>query len=341
MNLQIRSVVLIFSVALLFCSLFLVSGTGSVHSSSPDEIFRENGMVLGVSEVATGKIRGGSNYVSNFPESKTILDKENQIIIPQKKIDAVEIAIPANSNGVVIDNDSEKLLFTKNQEEVVPIASLTKLMTALVFLDHNPGWDTLYELKNSDRVNGGKIYLYRGDKVRIKDLFHLSLVSSANTATKALVNSTILTEEEFIAEMNKKAKELGLNNTSFVDPIGLSNYNLSTAWEVAMLVRFAMQNKDIAEASLTKEYSFETVQGVKKTVYSTDQLLDVFPRNGIKILGGKTGYTISAGYCFAGVFTNSEGKTLVSAVLGTNTIGERFKETKKIIEWAYENYNWK
>lgn len=260
--------------------------------------------------------------------------------IPQKTTEAKAPRINHGS-AAVMDSQSGKIIFSKDANKQKSIASITKLATALVFLDNNPGWETEYEIKYSDRVNGGKIYLFNGEKVRIKDLFYLSLVGSANTATLALVNSTKLSKEEFVDAMNKKVKGLNLKNTNFVDPAGLSYLNRSTAHEVAKLAKAAFKNENISKAVLSDEYSFTTIGGRKKTVYNTDSLLKSFPINDIMLLGGKTGYTDAAGYCFVGKFENENNQEIFAVILGGENDDYRFQKTKELVEWTYDNFVWK
>ena len=271
-----------------------------------------------------------------LPENKEI----EKIVVPKKITDIKE---PFINQGfaIVMDDESGKIIFSKDANKKKAIASITKLATALVFLDNNPGWDIEYEIKYSDRVNGGKIYLFSGEKVKVKDLFYLSLVGSANTATLALVNSTGLSKSEFVKAMNKKAKELNLKNTNFVDPIGLSYLNQSTAYEVAKLAKTALANNDISRAVLSEKYSFTTAGNREKIVYNTDSLLKSFPVNDIVLLGGKTGYTDTAGYCFVGKFKNENNQEIFAVILGGEDNNYRFQKTKELVEWTYNNFSWR
>jgi D-alanyl-D-alanine carboxypeptidase len=274
---------------------------------------------------------------SSLPESVNV---ENIEATKPVKIANTEPFILTARYGVAIASESNEVLFEQAGNEQTSIASITKLATALVFLDLNPGWDKIYEIKTTDRVEGGKIYLFNGDKVRIKDLFYLSLVASDNSATQALVNSTGLSETEFVNRMNMKVKELGLINTDFVDPIGLNFNNISTAKEIALLAKTALDKKEISEATIVRNYELKTLSGKKKIIYNTDSLLKIFPQNGIKILGGKTGYNESAGYCFVGKFTDESGHEIIAAVLGGSDINSRFEQTKNIVHWTYNNFKW-
>lgn len=269
---------------------------------------------------------------NNLPQNE---DRETYF----RKINENSFDIPAR-NGIVIDKETESVLWQKQADEICPLASISKLMTALVFLDHNPGWETVYKIKREDRREGGKIYLYLGDEVKVRDLFLLSLISSANTATMALAHSTGLDETIFVDKMNTKARALGLDNTNFFDPVGLSDKNVSTAEEVARLAKISFLKKEIREAGLLKEYEFTTLGGRAAKIYSTDYLLLNFPQNGISIIGGKTGYTELAGFCFVGEFADGYGHELISVVLGASSNEGRFSQTKDLIGWVYSSYEW-
>ncbi|MDD5032087.1 MAG: serine hydrolase [Patescibacteria group bacterium] len=310
----------------------------------------EKGKVLGVSEEnisgafgrAFEEIKKTPLARRFLPESKDKPAEPRKLPVPPTRLDRTGVGdfeILARS-AAAIDRASGVLLFTYQPEEIAPIASLTKLMTALVWLDHNPGWDAVYEIKKEDRREGGRIFLFPGEKVTVKDLFYLSLVASDNTAAIALVRSSGLSEEDFVGEMNKKALSFGLAKTKFSDPIGLNNNNVSTAEEVARLAKAAFSSEDIRRATLTKEYEFKTLAGKGKKVLTTDYLLDNFPANGLKIIGGKTGYTELAGYCFAGEFNHEDDKEIITVILGGPTSSGRFKETKNLAEWVYANFRW-
>jgi D-alanyl-D-alanine carboxypeptidase len=246
-------------------------------------------------------------------------------------------SISANK-AAVLSTDGRFLLFSKQSEEKQPIASITKLMTALIFLDVCPDWGETYKITAADYISGGKFHLFLGDTINLRDLFLTSLVSSDNSATIALVHASGLEEEDFVLQMNQKAKELRLLNTEFTDPTGLSAGNVSTAREVALLALAAFERKEIAEALALKEYSFVTLEGREKHIESTDYLLfddeisDFFP------LGGKTGYTDKAGYCFVGLFANANGERLVASVLNSAGKNGRFQESKAIISWVLQTY---
>lgn len=246
----------------------------------------------------------------------------------------------AAKRGAVLAAQDRLFLYCKEADEVQPIASITKLMTALVFLENNPGWDKVYTIKPEDNVTGGRLNLFRGEEVKVKDIFYTSLVASDNGATIALVHATGLGEDKFVEKMNEKAKALGLVKTSFSDPIGLSDENVSTAREVALLAKAALNKEEIRQATASKDYRFTTLDGRDKKVESTDYLLFDPAQNSFQVLGGKTGYTDQAGYCFVGRFKDKDGRELISVVLGSAGKNERFRESKTLVNWVFQNYIW-
>jgi D-alanyl-D-alanine endopeptidase (penicillin-binding protein 7) len=247
-------------------------------------------------------------------------------------------AIIMADKAAVLSEDGRYLLFNKNADKKQPIASITKLMTALVFVETNPDWSATYKITGADNIEGGKLNLFTGDTLNLKDLFLTSLIASDNGATIALVRATGLGEEEFVKRMNEKAKTLSLSHTAFVEPIGLSEDNISTAREVALLARAALSNLDISDAVKMSEYRFQTLEGRDKFIESTDYLLFDSATNEFQALGGKTGYTDRAGYCFVGRFQGPNGEDLIAAVLNSPGKNDRFKESKKIINWVFDHY---
>ena len=244
------------------------------------------------------------------------------------------------SSAVLINEKTGSALWDKNADDLRAIASITKLFTALVFLDFNPGWEKVYQMKNTDRREGGKVYLWSGEKVSVKDLFYLSLVASGNSETMALVNSTGLGEELFVKKMNEKAKALGLRKTVFLDPVGLNEGNVSTAREVAKFAHEALKNDEIVKAVTLDKYKCATKANRNVSVNSTDELLGDKKVTDLSLRGGKTGFNEKAGYCFVGRFSNEENHPIISVILGEATKKSRFSETMNLVNWAYANHAW-
>lgn len=340
------------TISLLISAIFFNLGSiVNLSFLSPERINSARaGTILGVAEQpAANKISVDQNdnlnkaigEVKNFPLPQLFqLPRLDQPLrqasaSEENKSEAVANFDFSAPNGVVLDNN-DNLFFSKRPDQVRPIASISKLFTAYVFLDYNPGWETSYEIKPEDKREGGKIYLFTGDKVTIKDLFYFSLVGSDNTAAAALVRSTGFSEAEFVEKINDKIKELGFKNTRLVDPIGLHDGNISTAREIALFAKIALAREEISRASLTKTYEFNTAQGRKKTISSTNELLSSFPNAGISLLGGKTGYINSSGYCLVSQFKDYNGLAIVTVVLGADSDSGRFVLTKKLVSLYYK-----
>lgn len=221
-----------------------------------------------------------------------------------------------------------------NQAHTVrPIASLTKLMTALVFLDTEINWQANYTIVREDNIKGGRLNLFPGDTLKIEELFKTALIASDNGATMALVRSTGLSEEAFVFRMNEKAKEMGLINTKFADPTGLSNDNVSTAKEVSILARTAFKKDQIISALENSKYTYTTKEGREKNIFSTLDLLNSNLED-LKYLAGKTGYTDEAGYCLVSLFSQ-DNRDIITVVLGAQERNERVDISLDLAKWRY------
>ncbi|MBN1325691.1 D-alanyl-D-alanine carboxypeptidase [Candidatus Falkowbacteria bacterium] len=286
----------------------------------------------------------GANYF-NFDGFLNL--HNNQAVLEQqapKRIytDYLDIKITAQS-AIAVDVKSGKILYKKNIEEIRPIASITKLMTALVFLDHNPGWQNEIKIKAEDRNSGGIIYLNIGDTLTLKNLFYTALVVSDNDAADALMRASGLNSEQFISEMNVKAKSLNLNNTQFVDPTGLHLGNKSNIQDIVRLLYCALQNEAIQKATSMAKYEFEVkymINDIEKTrtvkLRNTDWLLGSY----LNVVGGKTGHLEEAGYCFATKILGEQNQEIIVVVLGSDSNFNRFQDVKAITDWVFNNYQW-
>ena len=272
------------------------------------------------------------------------LDLQNQAvnireIAPERVYtEVLDVKITAQS-AIAVDVQSGKVLYKKNTQEIRPIASITKLMTALVFLENNPGWQKEFYTIPSDRRNGGIIYLNTGEILTLKDLFYTALIASDNDSAMALSRATGFSEKEFINKMNQKVRELNLKNTHFTDPSGLDKNNKSTAEDIVKLLNFALAKEEIQKATSTAYYEFEVISNEKKRLVklkNTDLLLKSY----LNIIGGKTGHLEVAGYCLAVKVKNEKDKEIIVVVLGSQTNFDRFQDIKAISDWVFTNYQW-
>lgn len=256
------------------------------------------------------------------------------------------IKITAKS-ALVVDADTGQVLFQKNSRQVLPIASLTKLMTALIVLDSNPDFqrevvysseDNIKPMVSQSKIEPVQIKFEDGEKIKINDLFASILIKSANNAARTLVKQ--FGNQFFVDKMNQKAKELGMTKTVFTEPTGLDPNNISTVEDLAKLVKVIAEKPQITKLLVTKFYSFQTKNKNGKIKFyqikNVNKLLNSF----IKVEAAKTGYLDEAGYCFAGLVEYNKRK-LIIVLLGSQTEKDRIQEVKGLIYWASsQKYNY-
>ena len=259
----------------------------------------------------------------------TTIDEKNNLVRTKTIFPYAMITVLENAPGeltaqsaIVVDSNTGKVVFEKNVNQVRSVASLTKLVSVLVFLDHNPGWKKEIIMQKSDFVGGATLWVKAGDTVTVKDLFYSTLVGSKNNTTEALARVTGLTRPEFISAMNKKVKDLGLLHSKFVEPTGLDENNVSTASEMAIIAREAFSREEVYQATTTGWYKVKPknsqynywVKNTSQKVLQKDLILT----------GTKTGWTDEAGYCLVSK-AKTAGKELIALVLGA-------KVTKNYVE---------
>ena len=247
-------------------------------------------------------------------------------------------ALTARS-AIVIDAATGETLFSHRAAEPHPAASLSKLMTAVTFLEQKPLWTRRVSLKEEDEVGGGRLRLSVGSLLTIRDLFYSALVGSANNAAMALARNSGLTRDVYIREMNIRAATLGMTRTRFFEPTGMDPRNTTTADDMARLARYAFQNYTIRRATTTGEYRFTaTSPRVAKIIKNTNRLLVVDPD--IYITGGKTGYLDESKYNLAIRARDEKRSEVVVVVFGAPTRDASFDEAKALAKWAWTNYDW-
>ncbi|MDP2586417.1 MAG: serine hydrolase [Candidatus Komeilibacteria bacterium] len=250
--------------------------------------------------------------------------------------DSLGMKVTANS-AIVIDQKSGTVLWQKNPDNIQPIASLTKLISVLVWLDNSPGWATEVTVLGSDLRSGGRAYIYAGEKLLARDLFNLSLIPSSNNAIMALARSTGLTNEQFVAKMNELAASLNMTSTKFTEPTGLAPENMSSAADLLKLAQAAFEREEIRSATVRPEYTFQVLNNNRsETVKNTDKLLNSY----LRINAGKTGSLDESGYCLMSEVIGPDGQKVLIVVLGSLSDADRFQDVKSLAQWAFDNYTW-
>lgn len=268
-------------------------------------------------------------------------DIESEEAIPLKELHFTKTAFEnklhriRSKAALVVDIEKGEILFEKNMEKPLPIASLTKLMTALVFLEQNPNLDDTATIIRADAKSAGRSRLWVGEALSLKDLLHASLTCSNNRATKTLVRVSGLSFEDFVMRMNQKTEEIGLENTCFYEPTGLDERNRSTALDCARLLSFALTDSVIASITSKKIYSFTSVYKKRKRrhqIVNTNRLL----LSSLNVKGGKTGYNGASGWCLGTLVEDKDGARIAAVVLGAPTSLARFREARSIIRWSLQ-----
>lgn len=260
---------------------------------------------------------------------------------PIRKWSIKEPEILAKSAIVVSfkpDDQEGNILFKTNTDQILPIASLTKIMTAIIVLENFELEEIIKVSKNSVLTLGDKGGLIRGEELEVGDLLYIMLMESSNDAAMALASDNPrLSYGEFINLMNSKAQELGLESTYFLDPIGLNSKNKSTVLELADLTSHALNFPVIWEILKTSKITITSIDNkFIHNLINTNELLDKISF----LKGGKTGYTEEAGGCMLTVSTISGSfgdNYLITVVLGSD---QREGDTEKLINWSQEAYIW-
>lgn len=271
-----------------------------------------------------------------FPE------KETKIIRQPQRVNFQNLDIALSSQSVIVrDEKSNSILYGKNINDTMPLASITKLMTAIVFLDSGPDWERVVEIRIEDQRDGNRIYLIPGDEVSVRSLFDLMLIASSNEATVALVRSTGYDNEKFVALMNKKAKALGLKHTLLYDPTGLDIRNTSSVHDISLLSREAFRKLEIRKIANVQRYDFKILNTkVTKTAINTNKLLEVFSQgNTYKIIAAKTGYLDESGYNIT-IEISQDNHPVIITVLGSRREEDRWNDVVGLTEWIYKSYSW-
>lgn len=274
-------------------------------------------------------------YFRGYVSDKNILgasDTQNLGPISLGKIDKPEISARA---AIAVDVLSDKVLFDFNSNDKLAPASTTKLMTALISLDIYSLDDKLKTPAVCVSIESQKAGLYTGMKLSVKDLVYTLLIGSAGDSACVLsLGST--SYDDFVNLMNKKAKKIGMENSNFTNPIGLDGENgshYSSAADLYKLAKYAVKNDTVRDIISTKEYTFsDTSKNLKFKIFNTNKLLWEIPET----VGIKTGTTQDAGEVLIYEY-KSGNKDIVIIVMGS---GDRFFDTKVILNWVLASYLW-
>jgi D-alanyl-D-alanine endopeptidase (penicillin-binding protein 7) len=252
--------------------------------------------------------------------------------VPRYKVDASGDLVPdlRAAAAIIYNPITNQVLWEENSQDQRSIASITKVMTATVFLEGNPDLSQEVTMARSDVYAASTTHLRLNDKLTADDLLHLLLIASDNAAARALARISAQGSVGFILRMNEKAVELGLQSTHYADPSGLLSDNVSSAYDMARLIAHASADERISSIMRTPAY---TVRTTKRpiTFHSTNHLLG---RANVDVRAGKTGFISKSGYCLATLLRLPQGGQEVAVVvLGARSNAGRFLETENLFNW--------
>lgn len=246
--------------------------------------------------------------------------------------DAVKIASPPRvdaASAVVMDMESGRVLYSKNADVRRPIASTTKIMTAIVAIENGNLKDTAIVSKRAAGTGGSSIDLKAGEKMTLKELLYGLLLNSGNDASIAIAEHIGGTVENFVEMMNAKANDMGLKDTAFKTPHGLdANGHYSTANELALMTGYALGLKTFSDIVRTVNTKI-----TGRSLYNTNEMLGFYPGTD----GVKTGYTGQAGRCLVCSVTRDDWR-IISVVLGCPTRTIRAESSRRILDYSFNNY---
>lgn len=253
-----------------------------------------------------------------------------------------------SSNGVLINLNENKIIAEKNKDEIVSIASLTKIMTSIIAIENITDFNqkviiTKEMTEGLLEQNVFILWLRVGEILTLKDLLYGTFITSGGDATQSLVLSVSKNEDEFVKLMNDKVVELGLKNTSFSNAIGLDDkLNYSTVEEVSIILKHALKNKIFKDMFFTKEYTFSNnSRTIKPSIASYNEREKYEISN---IVGSKTGFTKQAGLSLASIYNDSINDInymLVTTGGGTNNKNPvHLKDSLTVYKYYQENYKY-
>jgi D-alanyl-D-alanine endopeptidase (penicillin-binding protein 7) len=244
----------------------------------------------------------------------------------------------ASTKAIVLDQHTGEVIYGKNVDAQTPIASVTKLMTAMVVLDAQLPLDEILTVTDDDvdRLKGSSSKLPVGTELTRGELMHLALMASENRAAAALGRNYPGGMPAFIAAMNAKAKQLGMMNSQFVDPTGLNSGNVSTASDLARMVNAAYQYPQIRQVSTTASQEFPVSRARHPVNFSNTNMLVRNSSERWDIGLSKTGYISEAGRCLV-MQAKISGKDVVLVFL--NSVGKlsRIGDAERIRKWLEKN----
>jgi len=255
-----------------------------------------------------------------------------ETIVPRYKVDASGDLVPdiRAAAAIIYNPETNEVLWEENSQSQRSIASITKVMTAVAFLEADPDLAQPITVVRGDVFRASTTYLRANDQITAEELLHLLLIASDNAAARVLARVSPQGADGFIQRMNEKAAELGLESTQYADPSGLLSDNVSSAYDMARLITHASGNEKISSIMRLQAYTAQTSRR-SISIHSTNHMLG---RQDFDVRAAKTGFISKSGYCFATLLRLPQGGHQVAlVVLGARSNAGRFMETQNLFNW--------
>lgn len=254
--------------------------------------------------------------------------------------DTTTDSLNLNSKGaILIDANSGKILYEKNKDEKMPMASMTKMMSLLLIMENIEDGNLKYTdkviiSKNASSMGGSQVYLQEKEEYTVENLLKCIAIASANDAVVAMAEKISGSESAFVELMNKKAKELGLQNTNFANPHGLDADNhYSTAYDMAIIAKELVKYEDILKFTSTYEDYLTKPDGSQVWLVNTNRLIRFY--DGVD--GLKTGYTTKSGYCLTATAKKNDLR-LISVVMNADSAEQRSEDTSTLLSYGFNTF---
>lgn len=250
-----------------------------------------------------------------------------------------DIPNPQAKSAILIDTKSGRILYKKNETQELAMASTTKIMTAILAIEKGNLKDVVKVSKRASKAPPVKMHLKEGEEIKLQELLYALMLQSSNDAAVAIAENISKDVETFCKLMTEKSKEIGAKNTVFKTPNGLDlEDHHSTAYDMAIIAKYALNNKIFREIINTKEVSFKTNKNNYKIINKNRLLNEYEGATGIK-----TGYTGKAGHCFVGS-AKKDDMELISVVLasgwGNKGKAQKWIDTKEILNYGFKNFKY-
>jgi D-alanyl-D-alanine endopeptidase (penicillin-binding protein 7) len=252
-------------------------------------------------------------------------------VAPRFKRDLLGNLVPdvRAAAAIVFNPTTGEVLWEENSHDQRSIASITKVMTAIVFMADAPDLTQRVAVNVPDVRAASTTHLRAGEVLTYDDLLHLLLIASDNAAARVLARTSEGGTQAFVERMNEMAAHLNLPSTHYTDPSGLESTNVSSAYDLSHLISFAAADPTIGPIMRTATYQAHSSAG-PIDIHSTNRLLGT----DVDVRGGKTGFIGKAGYCLATLLQIPQGSQIAVVVLGAANSATRFWEARNLFNWA-------